>query len=112
MRQRLDAIDPGRIFRPAQPPAGGASWWLSELPAGKGTEPLADPPAGMDARGFHVTKTVDFVFILSGSVALDLDRESVKLGAGDAVVLQAANHSWRNPGDIPVRFLDVLISRE
>jgi hypothetical protein len=30
--------------------------------------------------------------------------------AGDLVVLQAANHAWRNPGEAPVRFLDVLVS--
>jgi mannose-6-phosphate isomerase-like protein (cupin superfamily) len=111
-KQWLGAVDPGQVYRPAQPPAGGATWWLSQLPPGKGTVPLADPPPGMDAREFHVTKTTDFVFVLSGSATLDLDRGHVVVGPGDAVVLQAASHAWRNPGDVPVRFLDVMISGE
>lgn len=111
-RAWLDAIDPGRVFTPAQPPPGGATWYLSELPPRKGMELLNDPPPGMDERGLHVTKTIDFIYILGGMVVLDLDRCSVELKAGDAVVLQAANHAWRNPTDEPVRFLDLLVSGE
>jgi quercetin dioxygenase-like cupin family protein len=66
----------------------------------------------MDHRGFHVTRTTDLIYILSGRVLLDLDASTVELGTGDAVVLQAANHAWRNPTDERVRFLDVLMSEE
>ncbi|MCV7231860.1 cupin domain-containing protein [Mycobacterium branderi] len=107
----LDTIDAQRIFRPAQPPVGGAAWYLSELPARKGMQSDDNAAPGMDSRGFHVTKTVDFVFILRGTVLLDLDRDTVELNGGDAVVLQGANHAWRNPTDGPARLLDVLMSR-
>jgi mannose-6-phosphate isomerase-like protein (cupin superfamily) len=108
----VDKIDVEHIFRPAQPPSGGAGWYLSELPAGKGMQRDEALSNGMGARGFHVTKTVDFVYILRGTVVLDLDRDSIELSSGDAVVLQAANHAWRNPTNEPARFLDVLMSRE
>lgn len=110
--QILEAIDPAAVYRPAQPPPSGVSWYLSEMPPGKGMESVVDPPPGMDAHGFHVTKTVDFIFMLSGSVLLDLDRVTVELGPGDAVVLQAGSHAWRNPTSEPARFLDVLVSGE
>lgn len=106
----VDAIDPARVYQPAQPPAGGALWYLSEIPPGKGMEPDPDRGPGMDARGFHVTRTTDFVYILAGTVLLDLDHGTVELSAGDAVVLQAANHAWRNPTTEPARFLDLLMS--
>jgi mannose-6-phosphate isomerase-like protein (cupin superfamily) len=108
----FDAIDSERIFRPAQPPPGGASWYLSELPAGKGMQREDDHPPGMDALGFHVTKTVDFIYVLSGTVILDLDRDTVELRAGDTVVLQAVNHAWRNPTDEPARLLDLMMCCE
>jgi len=111
IRGWIGAIDPERVFRPAQPPLGGASWYISELPAGKGMQNNADHPPEMDVRGFHVTKTVDFIYVLSGTVVLDLDRESIELNGGDAVVLQAARHAWRNPTHEPARFLDVLMCR-
>jgi mannose-6-phosphate isomerase-like protein (cupin superfamily) len=108
----LEAVGPDQIYRPAQPPVNGAFWYLSELPPRKGMQPATDAPPGMDQRGFHVTKTTDLIYILSGQVLLDLDHSTVELTAGDAVVLQAANHAWRNPSDEPVRFLDVLMSEE
>jgi Uncharacterized conserved protein, contains double-stranded beta-helix domain len=109
IRAWLDAIDPADVYRPAQPPEGGALWYLSELPPGKGMT-ATSAADGMDERGFHVTKTTDFIYILSGRVLLDLDRDTVELAAGDAVVLQAANHAWRNPTTEPARFLDLLMS--
>jgi mannose-6-phosphate isomerase-like protein (cupin superfamily) len=104
------AIDPDRVYQPVQPPSRGAFWYLIELPPGKNMQPETALPTGMDERGFHVTTTTDLVFILSGRVLLDLDRCTVDLGAGDAVVLQAAHHAWRNPWPEPVQFLDVLIA--
>lgn len=108
----LDAVDSEQVFRPAQPPVNGALWYLSELPPGKGMQPAAQASAGMDQRGFHVTKSTDFIYILSGRAILDLDSASVEVSTGDAIVLQAANHAWRNPADEPVRFLDLLMSEE
>lgn len=110
VRGWVDAIDPARVYAPAQPPSGGALWYLSELPPGKGMNTAQPAGNGMDSRGFHVTKTTDFIYILAGTAVLDLDRDSVELGAGDAVVLQAANHAWRNPTADPVRFLDLLMA--
>jgi mannose-6-phosphate isomerase-like protein (cupin superfamily) len=62
----------------------------------------------MDDRGFHTTKTIDYCYVIDGPLMLDMDTESVELGAGDVVVQQATRHAWRNPGAVPVRFLAVL----
>jgi mannose-6-phosphate isomerase-like protein (cupin superfamily) len=107
----LAALDLDQVYRPAQPPVNGALWFLSELPPGKGMHETPAVP-GMDHRGFHVTKTTDLIYILSGRAQLCLDRSTVELAVGDAVVLQAASHAWRNPTAEPVRFLDVMISEE
>ena len=66
----------------------------------------------MDERGFHVTRTIDVVYMLAGSVVLDLDDGSVELGTGDVAILQAPNHAWRNPTNDPARFIDVMISTD
>lgn len=111
----VSAIDPDGLFQAAQPPAGGARWAIGHLAPhtqSAGVEPGKEPPAGLAEDGFHVTKSVDLVYVLEGKLELDLDEGGVTLAQGECVVLQAARHAWRNPNDEPVRFLDVLISAE
>jgi hypothetical protein len=107
----IEAIDPDKSFTMVQPPPRGVVWVLVEYPPGAGMEPT-EHPAGMDERGFHWTRTIDFCYVIDGGVVLDLDLESVELHSGDVVVLQAPHHAWRNPTDRPVRFIDVLVSGE
>jgi mannose-6-phosphate isomerase-like protein (cupin superfamily) len=107
----IDAIDPDSVLKMVQPPPGGAIWVLVEYPPGAGMQPRSRPDRpGMDERGFHVTRTVDFVYVLDGGLVLDVDRETVELRTGDVVILQAANHAWRNPTGRKVRFIDVVVS--
>jgi mannose-6-phosphate isomerase-like protein (cupin superfamily) len=108
----IDAVGPERVYAPAQPPAGGARCVLGEFPPGKGMQLLPEPLPGMDERGFHVTRTIDVVYMLAGSATLDLDDDSVELSAGDVAVLQAPNHAWRNPRDKVARFIDIMISTD
>ena len=108
----IDAVDPQRVYGPAQPPPGGARCVLGELPPGKGMQPLKESAPGMDERGFHVTRTIDVVYMLAGSAILDLDEGNVELSPGDVAVLQAPNHAWRNPGSDPARFIDIMISTD
>jgi quercetin dioxygenase-like cupin family protein len=64
---------------------------------------------GFDQHGFHATRTIDYYLIMEGGpVILNLDEESVELHAGDIVVQQATQHSWRHVGPKPTRILVVL----
>lgn len=63
-----------------------------------------DMLATMDPRdpGMHITNTVDFAYIISGEVWLELDdRQQVLLSAGDTVVQNGTRHAWRNKTSHP-----------
>jgi mannose-6-phosphate isomerase-like protein (cupin superfamily) len=63
-----------------------------------------------DAPGMHTTDTVDFEYVVSGRVVLELDDDvKVELGPGDTVVQSGTRHAWRNPYDEPCRMVVVLI---
>jgi mannose-6-phosphate isomerase-like protein (cupin superfamily) len=64
---------------------------------------LVIPPDGDRTPGaMHATPTVDFGFVLRGSVALEMqDGSSSVLQPGDAFVQAGTEHRWRNPGAEP-----------
>jgi len=54
------------------------------------------------APGMHTTATVDYDFVLSGEVWLELDHGAqVHLRAGDCVVQNGTRHAWRNKSSAP-----------
>jgi len=54
------------------------------------------------APGMHTTATVDYDFVLSGEVWLELDGGAqVHLRAGDCVVQNGTRHAWRNTSSAP-----------
>jgi mannose-6-phosphate isomerase-like protein (cupin superfamily) len=60
--------------------------------------------------GMHTTVTIDFEYVLSGRVVLELDDgATVELGPGDTVVQNGTRHAWRNPFDEPATLLVVLV---
>jgi mannose-6-phosphate isomerase-like protein (cupin superfamily) len=109
------------------PPAGGYRIGTFTVP------PASTPPAeGIDAQaalaeleaalpglydhnepdnpGMHTTATIDFEYVVSGRVVLELDNEaSVELGPGDTVVQNGTRHAWRNPFDETATLVVVLI---
>jgi mannose-6-phosphate isomerase-like protein (cupin superfamily) len=63
-----------------------------------------------DAPGMHTTDTIDFEYVISGSVTLELDDGAeVLLSAGDTVVQNGTRHAWRNTGTEPCRLVVILI---
>ena len=51
-----------------------------------------------DNPGMHTTVTIDFEYVLSGRVVVELDDgATVELGPGDTVVQNGTRHAWRNP---------------
>jgi mannose-6-phosphate isomerase-like protein (cupin superfamily) len=61
---------------------------------------LVIPPDGdRSSTPMHATETVDFGFVLRGTVALEMeDGSSSVLQPGDAFVQGGTQHRWRNPG--------------
>jgi hypothetical protein len=109
------------------PPAGGYRVGTFTLPPGS-----TQPPEGIDVAaglaeleatlpglmahmepenpGMHTTVTIDFEFVVSGRVVLELDDgATVELGPGDTVVQNGTRHAWRNPFDTPATLVVVLI---
>jgi mannose-6-phosphate isomerase-like protein (cupin superfamily) len=55
-----------------------------------------------DAPGMHTTATLDFEYVVSGRVILELDDGATReLGPGDTVIQSGTRHAWRNPFDEP-----------
>jgi mannose-6-phosphate isomerase-like protein (cupin superfamily) len=109
------------------PPAGGYRVGTFTLPP-DGTAPpegidvaagLAEVEAQLpglmahmepDNPGMHTTVTIDFEYVISGRVVLELDDGAeVELGPGDTVVQNGTRHAWRNPFDETATLLVVLI---
>jgi mannose-6-phosphate isomerase-like protein (cupin superfamily) len=63
-----------------------------------------------DNPGMHTTDTVDFEYVVSGRVVLELDDgATVELGPGDTVVQNGTRHAWRNPFGEPCQMVVVLV---
>lgn len=60
--------------------------------------------------GVHTTDTIDFDYIVSGELWLEMDDgQEVKLSAGDCVVQNGTRHAWRNRSEEPVVMLAVCV---
>ena len=60
--------------------------------------------------GMHTTNTIDFEYIISGEVWLELDDgASVHLRAGDTVVQNGTRHAWRNRGFEPCHIVVFMV---
>jgi quercetin dioxygenase-like cupin family protein len=66
--------------------------------------------AESDHPGMHTTDTIDFEYVVSGEVWLELDDGvEVHLKAGDTVVQNGTRHAWRNKGSEPCRMVVFLV---
>ena len=110
------------------PPAGGYRVGTFTVPPDSSAAPpedvdvaagMAEIEAGLpgliahvepDNPGMHTTVTIDFEYVVSGRVVLELDDgATVELGPGDTVVQNGTRHAWRNPFDEPATLVVVLI---
>ena len=63
-----------------------------------------------DSPGMHTTDTIDFEYVISGEVWLELDNgKEVHLRPGDTVVQNGTRHAWRNKGTKPCRMVVCMI---
>lgn len=57
----------------------------------------------------HRTNSIDYAVVLSGSIEVELDTETVQLAAGDLLVQRGTIHNWVNSGTEPCVIAFVLI---
>jgi quercetin dioxygenase-like cupin family protein len=58
----------------------------------------------------HTTDTIDFEYVISGEVWLELDDgEEVHLEAGDTLIQNGTRHAWRNKSSKPCRMVVCMI---
>ena len=104
------------------PPPGGFRFGLVTVPPKSSTPPeildleaalkeMEEKLPGMashmdpNAPGMHVTDTIDFIYVISGEIWLELDDgKEVLLRAGDTLVQNGTRHGWHNKGSEPCRF--------
>ena len=83
-------------------------------------EGIVDPPAASltmvrsasvsPTNGARSTASVDYEYVISGSIVLELDDGvEVELHAGDTVVQNGTRHGWTNRGSEPCRMVVVLV---
>lgn len=103
------------------PPVGGHRFLLMTLPPGSvyeaGDQELStflDASLGdimeKEEPGMHKTATIDFEYVVSGKIGLELDDGAeVVLGPGDVVVQNGTRHRWHNRGTEPATMVVVVI---
>ncbi len=109
------------------PPVGGFRFGLFTIPAESEMKSdeidmeaalvqMEDKLPGMlthlepDNPGMHTTNTIDFEYVISGEIWLELDDgKEVHLKPGDTVVQNGTRHAWRNRGSEPCQMVVCLI---
>lgn len=127
--ERLPSLPDSGMPPPAgdyYPPVGGLRFGIFTIPPERETELTPEQRRaartqleavfpGLAAHwevadpGMHTTDSIDFGYVISGRVWLELDDGSTKeLRAGDAYVQNGTRHAWRNRDSEPCRILVVM----
>jgi hypothetical protein len=65
--------------------------------------PSPDPKPNLENRiGFHRTGGIAYCYVLNGEIVFLVDKQEVRVRAGEVVVERNTMHSWRNEGTEPV----------
>jgi quercetin dioxygenase-like cupin family protein len=72
---------------------------------------VIDFPPG-NTPHLHRTETIDYVIVIEGEIAMDMDDSTVTLRAGDVMIQRGTNHAWANRSDKRARVAFVLIDAE
>jgi mannose-6-phosphate isomerase-like protein (cupin superfamily) len=109
------------------PPVGGYRFGLFTLPPESASPEAAPAHQGTldeieamlpglvahmepNSPGMHTSDTIDFEYVISGEVWLELDDSvQVHLRAGDSVVQNGTRHAWRNRGHEPCTIVVFMI---
>jgi mannose-6-phosphate isomerase-like protein (cupin superfamily) len=103
----LFTVPPDSVAAPADIDLAGALAEMETALPGMAAHMEPDHP------GMHTTDTVDYEYVVSGEVTLELDDGvEVHLGPGDTVVQNGTRHAWRNPGSVPAVLVVVLVGAQ
>ncbi len=87
---------------PLEPPAGGLSSRLIQLPPSDEWMRIdGDDP---QLPGMHTTDTLDLMLVLDGEITLGLADGERVVRAGEAVIQRGTPHRWRISGDVPCTY--------
>jgi quercetin dioxygenase-like cupin family protein len=93
-------IDSGGAKVPREPPPNNSIFRVVKFEPG-------------NERDMHITRSIDYAVIMSGTIELELDDEVVLiLNEGDVLVQQATIHGWKNTGTEACIIAFILISTE
>jgi hypothetical protein len=117
-------IDPVKleVFR-LEPPAKGSRFLIFTVPPQNSMPDMTpdeiakamsryDMGDSMEAEnpGWHSTKTIDYIIVLSGQITLELDEGTVHLKTGDVVVQRGTRHAWWNNSHEPCTIAGAMIA--
>jgi uncharacterized cupin superfamily protein len=90
--------------------AGFVGQNLNYVGTGQGTLVRIDEWGPGNARFTHRTETLDYVFMLSGEIDLELDSgEVIHAKTGDVVLNRGGLHTWVNKGSVPAVMAVVMV---
>lgn len=70
-------------------------------------------PRAADAPGnIHRTPSLDYCYVIEGTIVAVLDDDERVMSAGDVLIQRGTNHGWRNDSGAHCRVLFVLIDAE
>jgi mannose-6-phosphate isomerase-like protein (cupin superfamily) len=86
----------------------------STLPVAAGEDPM---PGLLDAfdpdrPGMHKTDTIDYVYVVSGEMTLEVENGEMIVKAGDCIVQRGTWHAWRNRSDKPCVVIGALVGAD
>jgi len=70
------------------------------------------PRSPDDVVHVHRTESLDYCYIIEGSIVAVVDDDEVTMSAGDVLVQRGTNHGWRNESGAACKVLFVLIDAE
>ncbi|MDG1410186.1 MAG: cupin domain-containing protein [Acidimicrobiales bacterium] len=103
----------------AEPVAPNTAVFTEDFDVGAALVEMEEKLPGMAAHmepenpGMHTTASIDYEYVVSGRVVLELDDGATReLGPGDTVIQNGTRHAWRNPYDEPAMMAVVLIAAD
>lgn len=94
-----DFVDPVLVSTSLAPIAGGSVFRIVDFA----------PRAPGEQAHMHRTPSLDYCYVIEGSIVAIVDSDERVLDAGDVLVQRGTNHGWRNDSGAVCRVLFVLI---
>lgn len=94
-----DFVDPILGRQSFTPPAGGSVLRIVDFA----------PRSSDDVVHVHRTASLDYCYVIEGSIVAMLDDDEITLTKGDVLIQRGTNHGWRNDSGSTCTVLFVLV---